>query len=131
MAQLFGFVVGVVVMLGPFVLLVAFLNHRDRRETAHWVAALKSCAGPETRGRVTLRVRSRPLSRRSTVAVEFWAASREEIWELLTRLGRAVPPNVRIVMRGTVDDPCPARFTLEAMPAHPGYRAHRAPATAS
>ncbi|MBI4588577.1 MAG: hypothetical protein HY725_07035 [Candidatus Rokubacteria bacterium] len=89
------------------------LNVRDRRERRLLQAVLDCLNGRELRGRVAVEVRCGLLSPRGLVRVHLLAATRSEIWELLGRLAERVPSRVRLEVRGPMEQPALATFTLE------------------
>ncbi len=113
MTALLGLIAGLAITLGPVVALMWLLHLRDGRESLVRLAALKHVSSRETRGLIAIQVRSALLLRRSVVTIDMWACSREQIWDTLARLGRDLPPRVRLIVDGSVDPQLTARFTLE------------------
>ena len=127
MTRLGGLLIGFVMALGPVVLTMGLLNLRDRRESALLGAVLAQLAPRDRRSRVAVRVRCALFWRRGVVSVDLWACSREEIWNLIARLGRALPPRVRLRVRGAMDREFMAQFTVETARRAPPCQPRRRP----
>lgn len=101
--QMAGAVVSFVLILGLLVFFCLLLNLRDRRQTRVLNTMLDQLGSRDLRGRVAVQVHCGVLSRRSRVMVRVWARAAEEIWAVFTRLSRTLPPEVGVVMDGTVE----------------------------
>lgn len=89
--------------LGVPLVWLMLLNLRDRRQATLLNAVVDEVSSRELRGRVGVQIRSRVLSRRSVVTVNVFACSRNEIWELMTRLAQRLSPEVQLEVTGPVD----------------------------
>lgn len=123
--QLGGLIIGISITLGPVVVLIGVLNLRDRREAALRGVVLPHVNSRDLRGLISIDVRSGLFSRWSLIAIDMRACSRDQIWDLITRLSQSLPPRVRLVVDGTVDPHSPARFTVRTTARHPLCRPSR------
>lgn len=125
MMQLGGLLIGFSFTLGPVVLLMGLFNLRDRRESALRTVALQQVNSRDLRGLIAVRIRSALFSRRSLVSLDMRACSRDQIWDVITRLSQRLPPRVRLVVDGRVDQDLPATFVVETAGRHPLCRPSR------
>lgn len=102
--------IGFLGILGPVVLLIAYLNAYDRRKSMLYVIVLTELNQPHLRGLSTVRVKIRPLWADSVV-VGLENCSREQAWQIIERLSTKVPPHVRVEVNGIRD--CRVSFTGE------------------
>jgi hypothetical protein len=91
--------IGFLCILGPFVLLIAFLRARDRREDALSTTVLQELNSPDLRGLFSLKIKSRPVGS-DTVIVDLWGCPREQVWDLMERLSARLPAHVRLEVNG-------------------------------
>jgi hypothetical protein len=70
--------IGFLCILGPFVLLIAFLRACDRREAALSTRVLHELNSPNLRGLFSVKVKSRLIGA-DTVIVDLWSCSREQV----------------------------------------------------
>lgn len=105
--------IGIAVALGPVLLSALLLNLRDRRKARLLAAVLDLTSSPDLRGRLAIRVHSGILWPRSVVALHILLPSRNEIWDVVTRLSRCLPPRVRVEIDGLVDRQVPATLTVK------------------
>lgn len=113
LTQLGGFILIVALTFGPLVILIELLNRRDRRQSLLLAAVLRQFDSPDYRGRVAAQVRCGIFSGSSVVRVSMLAWSRDEIWDAITRLSQVLPPQIRVVVEGTLDPRSPFPFTVE------------------
>lgn len=106
-------VFGLAIILGPLVGLLELLNLRDRRQARVLHTVLHEVSSGDLRGRVAVQARCGLLSPRSEVTVDVLACSRNEIWEIMTRLSRRLSPHVRLEVTGPGDPYLLATFTFE------------------
>ena len=106
------------VMLGLTIsspaLWLVLLNRRDRRQAAIRSTILDQMGSRDLRGRVAVQVCYGLLSHRSVVTVNVLATSRNEVWEILTRLARHISRHVRPEVTAVTERECLATFTLDA-----------------
>jgi hypothetical protein len=103
--------IGFLCILGPFVLLVAFLRRRDMRETALSTRALQELNSPNLRGLFALKIKSNPFLG-EVVAVDLWNCSRDQIWDLMQRLSARLPSHIRVEVNGMSDYRTRSTWTL-------------------
>lgn len=125
MMQLGGLLIGISFTLGPVVLLMGLFNLRDRRESALRTVVLQQVNSRDLRGLIAVRIRSALFSRRSLVTLDMRACSRDQIWDVITRLSQRLPPRVRLVVDGRVDQDLPATFMVETAGGQPLCRPAR------
>jgi hypothetical protein len=104
---------------GPLILLMWFLNLRDRRQSLLLAAVLRQFASPDYRGRIAAEVRCAMFWRRGVVRFYMLAWSCDEIWDAITRLSQVLPPHIRLLVEGTVDPQYPFPVTVETRGRHP------------
>lgn len=114
MIQLGALVLWLGLALSPVLVPVLLLNRRDRKESALLGALSDQLSAPDLRGRIAVRVRGALLGRAGVVALDMRDCSRDEVWEVMTRLSRSLPSHARLVVDGLVDRQVPATFALEA-----------------
>lgn len=117
-----GLLIGISVTLGPVVGLMHLLNLRDRRESALQGVVLQKVNSRDLRGLIAFQIRCAFFSRRSLVALDMRACSRDQIWDVITRLSQSLPPRVRLVVDGTGDRHLLATLTVETAARHPRCR---------
>lgn len=108
--------------LSPLVGLLLLLNRRDRRQARVLGTVLEQLSSPDLRGRVAARVRSGLLSPKSVVTVDVAGCSREEIWDIMTRLSQRLSPQIRLEVSGPQDRCFLATFTVETLGWRPPLR---------
>ena len=108
---LFKLSVGFLCIVGPVVLLIAFLRMRDLREESLRTRVLQELNSPNLRGLYSLEVKSRPLGG-DTVKVDLRSCSREQVWDLMERLSVRLPGHVRVEVNGISDSRLNSEWTL-------------------
>jgi len=103
--------IGFMCILGPFVLLIAFLRTRDLREAALSTRVLQELNSPNLRGLFSIEVKSRPIGA-DTVIVDLWSCSREQVWDLIERLSSRLPAHVRVEVNGISGSRLNSEWTL-------------------
>lgn len=98
--------------IGGPALWLLLLNQRDRRQAALRNAVLDQVSSRDRRGRVAVQVRGGLLAHRSVVTVGVLGTSRNEVWEILTRLTRHGAWHVRLEVTAVAERACLATFTL-------------------
>jgi hypothetical protein len=106
-------VIGCAMTFGPVVMLLSLLNLRDRRAARLREVVLGELPLIELRGLITIQIRCAVLSRRSLVKIDMLACTREQVWDVITRLPYLLPPHVRLAVSGAVDKQFTSTFTLE------------------
>ncbi len=86
----------------PLLLVILFLKYRDRREAALNTEVLRELNAPWLRGLYAVRLRGGILARQSVI-VDLWGCSREQIWEVISRLSNRLPSHVRLILNGVSD----------------------------
>jgi hypothetical protein len=109
--SLFKLSVGFLCIVGPVVLLIAFLRMRDLREESLRTRVIQELNSPNLRGLYSLEVKSRPLGG-DTVKVDLRSCSREQVWDLMERLSVRLPAHVRIEVNGISDSRLNSEWTL-------------------
>ena len=102
---------GFLCILGPFVLLIAFLRMRDRREAALSTRVLQELNSPDLRGLFFVKVKSRLIGA-DTVMVDLWSCSREQAWDLIEKLSARLPAHVRVEVNGISGSRVNSTWTL-------------------
>lgn len=102
---------GFLCILGPFVILIALLRTRDRREAALSVRVLQELNAPNLRGLFSIDVKSRPIGA-DRVIVDLWSCSREQVWDLMERLSARLPAHVRVEVNGISGSRLNSTWTL-------------------
>jgi hypothetical protein len=103
--------VGFVCILGPVVLLIAFLRIRELREDSLSTRVLPELSSPNLRGMYSLEVKSR-LFGVDTVKVDLRSCSREQVWDLMERLAVRLPAHVRVDVNGISGSRLNSEWTL-------------------
>ena len=103
--------VGFVCILGPVVLLIAFLRIRELREDSLSTRVLKELNSPNLRGMYSMEVKSR-LFGVDTVKVDLRSCSREQVWDLMERLSVRLPAHVRVDVNGISGSRLNSEWTL-------------------
>ena len=118
LANVLSLIVACVAGVGPIALLAVLQNRRDRRARALFHEVASQLPSEALRSDVALDVRCRLLSRGATVRLDLGRASSPHIWEIATRIRRALPAWVRLEVDGHVDGPLavprPLRITVES-----------------
>lgn len=104
---------GFIIAAGPVIVLLLILNARDRRESTLRRIIYEQLRSPDLRGLFTFRIRHGLLPGKSTVVVDLWECSKEQIWDTTTRLSMRLPPEVRLVVNGTMDREQKMGFALK------------------
>jgi hypothetical protein len=115
-AGLSGLVAVLAGVLGPLAALIALLNRRDRRAAQLLGAATAQFPALIARSAVHVAVRCGLFSRRATVTVDLWPCAADELWAATARLRRALPPEVRLSIRGEIGQRLAARVRVDAEP---------------
>ncbi|MFQ5897297.1 MAG: hypothetical protein ACE5JN_03530 [Candidatus Methylomirabilia bacterium] len=112
--QLGGLVFTVALIPGPLVWAV-LLNLRERRQSTLCWSVMRRFVPRDFHGRVAVQVRYPLLSRRGVVRVDVLLRSRDEVWDVITRLSQipVLSPNVGLELKGPVDRLYLATFTVE------------------
>jgi hypothetical protein len=113
LASLGKLAIGCLCILGPFVLRIAFLRMRDRRQAALSTRVLQELNSPDLRGLFSIEVKSRLIGA-DTVIVDLWSCSREQVWDLIERLSARLPAHVRVEVNGISGSRFNAKWTLTA-----------------
>jgi hypothetical protein len=103
--------VGFMCILGPVVLLIAFLRIRELREDSLSTRVLKELNSPNLRGMYSMEVKSR-LFGVDTVKVDLRSCSREQVWDLMERLSVRLPAHVRVDVNGISGSRLNSEWTL-------------------
>ena len=103
--------VGLVCILGPVVLLFAFLRIRELREDSLSTRVLQELNSPNLRGMYSMEVKSR-LFGVDTVKVDLRSCSREQVWDLMERLSVRLPAHVRVDVNGISGSRLNSEWTL-------------------
>jgi hypothetical protein len=102
---------GFLCILGPVVVLLAFLRIRDLREDSLRNRVLLELNSPNLRGLYSMEVESRPFGS-DTVKVDLWNCSREQVWDLMERLSVRLPAHVRVEVNGISGSRLNSEWTL-------------------
>jgi hypothetical protein len=102
---------GFLCILGPVVVLFAFLRIRDLREDLLRTRVLQELNSPNLRGLYSMEVKSRPFGS-DTVKVDLWSCSREQVWDLMGRLSARLPAHVRVEVNGINGSRLNSEWTL-------------------
>jgi hypothetical protein len=102
---------GFLCILGPVVVLLAFLRIRDLREDSLRTRVLLELNSPNLRGLYSMEVESRPFGS-DTVKVDLWNCSREQVWDLMERLSVRLPAHVRVEVNGISGSRLNSEWTL-------------------
>jgi len=111
--ELSGALAVMALTMGPVLLWAALLNLRDRRQARLRSSVLALISSRDLLGRISLKVRSGVLGRKSVVTVHVLGGSERELWELLTRLARRLSPRIRLELSGQMDGLIPATLTVK------------------
>jgi len=103
--------VGFVCILGPVVLLIAFLRIRELREDSLSTRVLQELNLPNLRGMYSMEVKSR-LFGVDTVKVDLRSCSREQVWDLMEKLSVRLPAHVRVDVNGISGSRVNSEWTL-------------------
>jgi hypothetical protein len=106
-------ILGFASMLGPLILLMLLLKLRDQRESTLYNVVLHELNSPELRGLYALDIRCGLLPWRNTVLMDMWNSSHKEIWDTTMRLSLSLPPKVRLVVNGTMDQKSRLGFAIK------------------
>lgn len=106
---------GLVMIICPVLLMLILLNLRDRRAARLRHVVLGPLALPELRGRIAVQIQCALFSRKGAVTVDVLAATRQEVWDVLTLLAHRLPQDVRLRVRGAVERECAGRLILETV----------------
>jgi hypothetical protein len=115
LTALLRFAIVVAFAVGTPVIWLILLNRRDRRQLALAHGVLDRVNSRDLRGRVAVQARSGLLWGRSVVTVDVLASSRNEVWEIMTRLSRHLSPRVRLEVTGEIDQDLIATLVVEPM----------------
>jgi hypothetical protein len=117
--------VGFMIVTGPVIILLLILKARDRRESTLRFIILKQLRSPNLRGLYTFRIRHGVLLGGNTIVVNLWDIPREQVWDTTMHLALSLPPKVRLVVNGTMDQKHKVSFALkvkrEAFAVHPAF----------
>lgn len=102
---------GFLFILGPVVLLIAFLRIRELREDSLSTRVLQELNSPNLRGLYSMEVKSRPFGV-DTVIVDLRSCSREQVWDLMERLSVRLPAHVRVEVNGISGSRLNTEWTL-------------------
>lgn len=105
--------VGFIIVVGPVIVLLLILDTRDHRESALRSIIYEQLRSPDLRGLFTFKIRHGLLLGNSTVVVNLWDCSKEQIWDTTTRLSMNFPPGVRLVVNGAMDREHKVEFVLK------------------
>jgi hypothetical protein len=118
LGNVLSLLVACVLGIGPVALIVALLNRRDRRVQTLFHEVASQIPAEALRSDVAMDVRVGLLSRGATVRLDLGCAPSASIWEIATRLRRALPAWVRVEVDGRVEGPLavprPVRITVES-----------------
>ncbi|MGH7268373.1 MAG: hypothetical protein ACREMB_26445 [Candidatus Rokuibacteriota bacterium] len=103
--------------VGPFALLIALLNRRDRREARLLGAVCRGLSSKAMRSDVAVGVRCALLGRGAIVVVDMPGAAPGQVWEAMARLRALLPPAVRLRVLAPVDRSQRTRLTVERIDA--------------
>jgi hypothetical protein len=111
LANVLSLLAACLVGVGPILVLALLQNRRDRRAAALFHAVAAQLPSEALRSDVAVDVRCRLFSRGATVRLDVGRAPATRLWELATRLRRALPGWVRLEVDGHVDGPlAPSRL---------------------
>ena len=99
LASLGKLAIGFMCILGPFVLLIAFLRTHELREAELSTRVLQELNSPGLRGLFSVMVKSQLIGG-DTVTVDLWGCSREQVWDLIERLSDRLPAHVLVKVNG-------------------------------
>jgi hypothetical protein len=118
-------ILGFASMLGPVILLMLLLKYRDQRKSTLCNVVLHELNSPDLRGLYALDIRCGLLPWRDTVLMDMSNSSNKEIWDTTMRLSLSLPPKVRLVVNGTMDQKSRLGFAIkvkrEAPSTHPTF----------
>jgi len=103
--------IGFLCILWPFVLRIAFLRTRDRREAALSTRVLQGLNSPDLRGLFALKIKSKPFLG-EVVAIDLWNCSRDQIWDVMQRLSAQLPSHIHVEVNGMSDYRTRSTWTL-------------------
>jgi hypothetical protein len=87
---------------GPVFVLIALLNHRDRRRARLLSLAARQVTGEAARGEVAVEARCSLLASGGVVRVDMGGLEGGEVRRLIERLRQALPPAIRLEITGDV-----------------------------
>lgn len=119
---------GLTITFGPLLALLVLLNHRDQRQGALRDMVLAALPLRELRGLIAMQISCALWSRRGVVKIDMLACTREQIWDVMTRLSQILPADVQLVVNGSVDSQFTSTFTLETTGRNLFHASHQAPA---
>jgi hypothetical protein len=114
LTELTRVLLGGALTFGPVSALLALLNRRDRRAAQLREAVLSQLPPRELRGLVGIQVHAGLFTRRGVVRLDMLACTRDQIWDVVPRLARTLPPHVRLQVNGAVDRRLTTTFTMQA-----------------
>jgi hypothetical protein len=91
--------IGFTCILGPVVLMIAFLRTNELREAGLSTRVLQELNPPALRGLYSVKVKSRCIGA-DTATVDLWGCSREQVWDLIERLSDRLPAHVLVKVNG-------------------------------
>jgi hypothetical protein len=94
------------VVVGPFVVVLCLLNRRDRREAALWTAMGPWLTGidPELRGEIAVWIRVALWRDRALVIVDVQFADAHLAWHAIERLRPRLPRGTALWVKATTPD---------------------------
>ena len=102
---------GFAYIAAPLLAIILVLKYRDRREAALNTVVLKELNAPELRGLYTVRLKAGVLAGQSVI-IDLWGCSREQMWEVVSRLSDRLPSHVNLVLNGVSDPVSHTALTL-------------------
>jgi hypothetical protein len=121
--RLVQLVLGFMAITGPLVVLLLILKARDRRESSLCGIIIKQLNSPNLRGLFSFRIRHGLVLGRNTVILDLWGCPNAQIWDTTMQLSMSLPPEVRLVVNGTMDYVHKVGFAMkvkrEAFSIHP------------
>ncbi len=115
------FILGSAIIFAPLIGLLLLLNLRDRRVATLRHVVLAALPLHELRGLIAVRARCAMFSRKSTVTLDMFACTRDQVWDAVTCLYHSLPQHVRLVVNGAVDQQFTTTLTLETGGRRPLY----------
>jgi hypothetical protein len=123
-------IASVAIIFGPVMVWLILLNLCDRRASRLRLSVSELLALTELRGRIAVQVRCAAFSASSAVNVDVLACTPHEVWDIFTRVASHLPPCVRLMVHGTIDQRFTGQLTLETVTRRPPCRLPRtSPAT--
>ncbi len=105
-------VVGFLGMLGPLVVIIGFLRHRERQESILQRVVHKELNSPDLRGLSAVNVHRGLFSQQGTVSIDFQDCSNEQILDTVMQLSARLPLQVQLVVNGITDFRSRSTLTL-------------------